>query len=597
MIKGVLNLKYGEILSILGQLYRDGETGTLLCQSGATAKYIYFQGGQILFAASNSLEDKFTQILLEEGKLKEEQIDMAMAKKGSKTIAKALTELGYISSADLIESLIKQVYRIVTSLLKWEKGTATFKPDSLPQGVAKLPLSTPRLILDVALAVDNRHYIMQILGGIDKVILINKAEMDVVLGLPLNPEEIQIVKSTDGIRTIENIATISQSNAFTTAKFFLGLNCIGLAQTKKIVETVNAEENVLKVNQEEKKVDLSFLDKALPSSEENDEVKFEVSAETKKEERPFQSIVPESETFKPITMEEKGVDSSPSQETTIEMKEEEASPPSLFSENFLPAEEKREEESFFEIPEIHLPPPHSMPKRRKKKTKMIITSFGILFGIVAITLGFLYLFSENGKELNPPPPSLPKVPSVTKTVKTEQEQGKKQQEQILDSKAQIGKSLDKEKPISNENVKEEEKQSEKLVVKEEIKKEEIKETKIQNKKEKETQEFVQDSYESLLKGDYDQAAEGFKTIYSSKKGGFTIAIMLACERDSIAKALAESNNSRELIIFPYNFKGRNCFRVIWGYYIKREEAENAFKTLPSVFKDSGAKVVSFEKMI
>ena len=199
--------------------------------------------------------------------------------------------------------------------------------------------------------------------------------------------------------------------------------------------------------------------------------------------------------------------------------------------------------------------------------------------------------------MNPPPPSLPKVPSVTKTVKTEQEQGKKQQEQILDSKTQISESSDKEKPISNKNVKEEEKQSEKLVVKEEIKKEEIKETKIQNKKEKGTQEFVQDPYESLLKGDYDQSAKGFRKIYSSKKGGFTIAIMLACERDSIAKALAESNNTRVLIIFPYNFKGRNCFRVIWGYYNKREEAENAFKGLPTVFKDSGAKVVSFEKMM
>ncbi|MCX7830323.1 MAG: hypothetical protein N2445_04610, partial [Acidobacteria bacterium] len=76
----------------------------------------------------------------------------------------------------------------------------------------------------------------------------------------------------------------------------------------------------------------------------------------------------------------------------------------------------------------------------------------------------------------------------------------------------------------------------------------------------------------------------------------TIAIMLACEKDSITKAFAESNNSKELIIFPYNFKGKSCFRVIWGYYNSKGEAEEAFNSIPKVFKDSGAKVVPFETM-
>ncbi|NMC00025.1 MAG: hypothetical protein GYA35_07070, partial [Thermoanaerobaculaceae bacterium] len=92
------------------------------------------------------------------------------------------------------------------------------------------------------------------------------------------------------------------------------------------------------------------------------------------------------------------------------------------------------------------------------------------------------------------------------------------------------------------------------------------------------------------------AAKAFKSIYSSKRGGFTIAIMLACEKDSIAKAFASTNNSKDLIIFPYNYKGRNCFRVIWGYFKTREEAEEAFGKIPKEFKDSGAKVVGFETM-
>jgi len=74
MIKSPRTLKYGEIIGILGEIYKEGETGTLLCQNGPVAKYIYFQNGQIIFAASNALEDKFTQILLEEGKLKKSNL-------------------------------------------------------------------------------------------------------------------------------------------------------------------------------------------------------------------------------------------------------------------------------------------------------------------------------------------------------------------------------------------------------------------------------------------------------------------------------------------------------------------------------------------
>jgi len=105
-----------------------------------------------------------------------------------------------------------------------------------------------------------------------------------------------------------------------------------------------------------------------------------------------------------------------------------------------------------------------------------------------------------------------------------------------------------------------------------------------------------DPYESLVKGNYEEAAKEFKSLYASKRGGFTIAVMLACEKDSIGKALAETNNSKDLIIFPYNYKGRNCFRVIWGYYQTRGEAEEAFKKIPQEFRDSGAKVVGFETM-
>lgn len=601
MIKGVRNLKYGEILSVLGELYREGETGTLLCQSGATAKYIYLQGGQVIFAASNSLEDKFTQILLEEGKIKEEQIDMAMEKKGNKTIAKALTELGFISSADLIDSLIKQVYRIASSVLKWEEGSATFKPDSLPPGVAKLPLSTQRLILDLARSIENRHYVMQIMGGIDKIVAIHKAEMDVVMGLPLNPDEIQMAKAADGKRTIENIAAISQSNAFTTAKFFIGLYYLGLAHPKKIIESVNEGGNLEEVPKEEKKLDLSFLDQALPTSSGEEE---KIKEESKAEEKPFQTIVPEAETFKPLTIEEK--EDLPKEEESVEKvveeakkveedKKEEVIQPPLFNPTFLPPEEDKEI-VVAEKPKIHLPPLNPLPKQKRSKTKIAVISILIIAVVLAAVFGILFLFEENEKTV-PPPPSLPKTNYSQSNAETKT-QSEFQPKPAMKEKSSPKESTVQEKmPKAEQETKLEEKQPlPKPAVQEEKKIETKKENEPSVEKEDNLRKLSSDPYESLVKGNYEEAAKEFKSLYASKRGGFTIAVMLACEKDSIGKALAETNNSKDLIIFPYNYKGRNCFRVIWGYYQTRGEAEEAFKKIPQEFRDSGAKVVGFETM-
>lgn len=597
MIKGVKNISYGEILVILGELYREGETGTLLCQSGAIAKYLYLQSGQVIFAASNSLEDKFTQILLEEGKLKEEQIDMAMEKKGSKTIAKTLTELGFISSADLIDSLIKQVYRIASSILNWQEGTATFKPDSLPPGVAKLPLSTQRLILDLARSIENRHYVMQIIGGIDKIVSITKAEMDVVLGLPLNPDEIKMVNAVDEKRTIENIAAIAQSNPFTASKFFLGLYYLGLAHPKKVIEPVN-DLSKEETHTEDKKLDLSFLDKALPTV--STEEKKEIEESKKEESQPFQTIVPESETFKPLTIDENKETPLLTEETSKEEekkeKEKEVNQPLLFSPTTLPPEPEEEKVfSLSEEPKIHLPPPNLLPRKKRSKIKMMAVSAGTIVVIVAVIFGILFLFEENEKK-TPPPPTLPKIePPQTKQI-SNIDSGISQNKTVEEKKEEEKPPLESSLKLEQEK-KLEEKTIQKPAAQEERKVEENKiQVSVPIKEEKTSTPVLLDPFESLLRGNYEDAARAFKSVYSSKKGGFTIAIMLACEKDSISKALVESNNSKDLIIFPYNFKGRNCFRVIWGYYRTRQEAENAFANIPKVFKDSGAKVVGFETM-
>lgn len=589
MVKPLRTMKYGEILLMISEIYKEGETGTLLCQNGPVAKYLYFQEGQLIFAASNSLEDKFTQILLEQGKLKEEQLDMAMEKKGSKTIAKTLTELGFISSSDLIDSLIKQVERIAESLLKWESGSGSFKVEALPAGVAKLPISTQRFILDLALKIDNRHFIMQILGGIDKVFTIHKAEKDVVLNLPLTKDEVELVKLCDGIKSIEQIASLSKQDVFSVAKFFVGLHYLGFCRPKKEVTTIEGISGEEAHKEEEKKVDLSFLNEMLPSVIPESEVKKE---EQKEEDKPFEVLLPKPDVkFTPVTIGEEK-EEQPTQKFAKEKEKKEPQKPSLFEPSFLPPEEeKKTEEKVFEEPKVSIPP---LPLKEKRERKNFLKVAVIPLSVVAIllvTLFFVYFFfiREGQKDqpiLQPTPKSFPKA------TKTETGENKK---------VELMPNIEEQKVVKPNAPKPQEKQEKDVTFNVEPKKEEPKEVKeaqkVKQKEENSKEERNIDVYSSLAKGDYKSAAEAFKAIYSKKKGGFTVVIMLACESESITKALSEFKNPNEMIILPYNYKGRSCFRVLYGHFKTKEEAEKAFESIPESFKVAGAKVFPFEKMM
>src|SRR3972149_7461054 len=93
------NLAEKGALSLMTEFNRKKATGTLRFVWGTKQKAVYFQDGQILFAASNETKDQLASILVEEGKLGPDQIELAKARvsAGGKPLAKVLTELGYLS--------------------------------------------------------------------------------------------------------------------------------------------------------------------------------------------------------------------------------------------------------------------------------------------------------------------------------------------------------------------------------------------------------------------------------------------------------------------------------------------------------------------
>ena len=68
------------VLDVIVELHRGGVTGSLKLERAPLQKAVYVRDGQILFAASNDPKDQLASILVEEGKLGPEQMQVAQAR-------------------------------------------------------------------------------------------------------------------------------------------------------------------------------------------------------------------------------------------------------------------------------------------------------------------------------------------------------------------------------------------------------------------------------------------------------------------------------------------------------------------------------------
>ncbi|MEW6757798.1 MAG: DUF4388 domain-containing protein, partial [Acidobacteriota bacterium] len=250
-------LRKGELLAILGEIVQNQDTGTLVLQRDQLSKFLYAQDGQLIFAASNASEDKFTEILIERGKLTPDQLALAMDKKGGRTIGRTLVELGFLASSDLLDALVDQMRRIAVSVANWDRGHAAFKPGVLPPNLAKLPVATPRFVLDTALAVEDREWAVEALGGMETPLSLTAPGRTAAPALPLSEEEREVLGAVDGVRSARQIADVSGSDPFFASRLLIGLTRLGLLEIQSPGPAAAPAE-------EDQRFDLNFLDIQAP---------------------------------------------------------------------------------------------------------------------------------------------------------------------------------------------------------------------------------------------------------------------------------------------------------------------------------------------
>jgi len=92
----------------------------------------------------------------------------------------------------------------------------------------------------------------------------------------------------------------------------------------------------------------------------------------------------------------------------------------------------------------------------------------------------------------------------------------------------------------------------------------------------------------LRQGSLSEAARTFVAALTPEaRGRFSLQVLTACSPDTVQKAVS-AVVADELFILPVNLKGRECFRLCWGVYGSRAEAEAATGQVPAYFQQGGA---------
>lgn len=143
------------------------KTGVLSFRLAGGEKAIYFQQGEVVYAASSFPEEDLGEMLYKLGKVDRVTLDQARQFASSRaTVGRILVEKQVVTPKDLWQATRSQVEDIVYHLFAFTSGSYAFTPKSLDQEqIVRLSMSTQNLIMEGLRRVDERGLFMRKVGS------------------------------------------------------------------------------------------------------------------------------------------------------------------------------------------------------------------------------------------------------------------------------------------------------------------------------------------------------------------------------------------------------------------------------------------------
>ncbi|BCR04023.1 hypothetical protein DESUT3_10920 [Desulfuromonas versatilis] len=160
-----------EVADLLSFFNMFRKTGVLSFAFGGGGKDLYFQNGEIIFAASSFPEEDLGEILCGLAKIdRDTLLRLRSLITARNSIGKVLVEKGAVTPKDLWLATRQQVETIIYNLFAHHQGSYFFVSKSLEgEEIVRLSMSTQNMIMEGLRRVDERALFMRRIGSLEAV--------------------------------------------------------------------------------------------------------------------------------------------------------------------------------------------------------------------------------------------------------------------------------------------------------------------------------------------------------------------------------------------------------------------------------------------
>ncbi|MGZ8781104.1 MAG: hypothetical protein ACXW31_14385, partial [Thermoanaerobaculia bacterium] len=153
-------------------------------------------------------------------------------RKESETLGDAMLNLGYITRKELTWARRVQVVGVIRSIAAWAAGSFTIVADYLPKRDEGTLFPLPQVLVELIVTEQDRQKFDRALSG-GTVVLEKAGDFQEVFGrLGLNEDAEAIVAQVDGMKSAEEVASASGRDAFNVYKLLHALATLGILSAK-----------------------------------------------------------------------------------------------------------------------------------------------------------------------------------------------------------------------------------------------------------------------------------------------------------------------------------------------------------------------------
>lgn len=223
----IRDFSLAEVIQIIGQ---GRKTGTLSVEGERETIWVYFKDGKAVFATPSNLREQLGTILLREGKITQEQLELALraqkkmrAEGNPVRLGTILVAVEAVDRATLEEKIKHQIKESIYAAIGERAGRFRFFPElELGDEDVLVSMDVEHIILEGARRIEEWGQIKDVIRSNREVYIINP-NPTAGGSIKLTPQEWRVVSLLDGRRDILAVAEAAGMSRFEVCRLIYGL--------------------------------------------------------------------------------------------------------------------------------------------------------------------------------------------------------------------------------------------------------------------------------------------------------------------------------------------------------------------------------------